>query len=263
MELAELRDRRWPLGELRGEAAVVEDRLDRALAVVEVAAEAEHREVVARLGDHLQLLQGGHAGVGVVDADARVGAIGEAVERRHAGVAAGRDQDEEVQVGRALGVRLLERLAEVERHALQGHVLEGQRGAVPELEHVTPRGHLAHRGDLGHVEVRAVGPRRDLARPGGGDVEAEGLVHRRRPRVVRHVRERHDLLDGEPRQPLGDEEAASGRDALEDGLGERARRVDGAAGVQVPDHGPGFYRNGAGACAGPTACSAASFFRVA
>ena len=133
-----------PLGQLRGEVAVVEHRLDRALAVVEVAAEAEHGEVVARLRDHLQLLQGGDAGVRVVDADPGVGAIGEAVERRHAGVAAGRDQDEEVQVGRALGVRLLQRLAEVERHALQGHVLERQRGAVPELEHVAapapPRG---------------------------------------------------------------------------------------------------------------------------
>ena len=153
-----------PLGQLGGEVAVVEHGLDRALAVVEVAAEAEHGEVVARLRDHLQLLQGRDAGVRVVDADPGVGAIGEAVERRHAGVAAGRDQDEEVEVGRALGVRLLQRLAEVERHALQRHVLEGQRGAVPELEHVTPRGHVADRGDLGIVEVGAVGPRRDLAR---------------------------------------------------------------------------------------------------
>ena len=214
-----------PLGQLGGEVAVVEDRLDRALAVVEVAAEAEHGEVVARLRDHLQLLQRRDAGVGVVDADAGVGAIGEAVERRHAGVAAGRHQDEEVEVGGALGVRLLERLAEVQRHALQRHVLEGQRGAVPELEHVTPRSHLAHRGDLGVVEVGAVGPRRDLARLRGGDVEAEGLVDRRRPRVVRQRpparRSRSTLNRG---QPLGHEQAAARGDALEDRLGERAGR---------------------------------------
>ena len=181
MELAELSARPCALGQLGGEGGVVEDRLDGGLAVVEVAADAEHRDVVARLRDHLLLLQGGHAGVGVVDADAGVGAIGEAVERRLARVARGRDQDEEVEVGRARGVRLLERLAEEERHALQRHVLEGQRGAVPELEHVTPRGDLADRGDLGYVEVRAVGLRRDLARLLGGDVEAEGLVDRRRP----------------------------------------------------------------------------------
>ena len=96
-----------PLGQLGGEGRVVEHGLDRALAVVEVAAQAEDREVLAGLGDHLQFLQRRHPGVGVVDADPRVGAIGEAVERRHAGVTAGRHEDEEVQVRGALGVRLL------------------------------------------------------------------------------------------------------------------------------------------------------------
>ena len=158
IELAELRRELMTLGQLGREGGVVEDRLHRALAVVEVAAEPEDGEVVAGLRDHLQLLQGRDAGVGIVDADAGVGAIGEAVERRHAGVAAGRHQDEEVEVGGAPGVRLLERLAEVQRHALQRHVLEGQRGPVPELEHVPPRSHFAHRRDLRVVEVRAVGP---------------------------------------------------------------------------------------------------------
>ena len=45
-----------PLGQLGREGAVVEDRLDRALAVVEVAAEAEHQE--------LELLGRGRRGAG-------------------------------------------------------------------------------------------------------------------------------------------------------------------------------------------------------
>ena len=249
-----------PLGQLRGEVAVVEHGLDRALAVVEVAAEAEHGEVLARLRDHLQLLQGRDAGVRIVDADPRVGAIGEAVERRNAGVAAGRDQDEEVEVGRALDVRLLQRLAEVERHALQRHVLERERGAVPELEHVQPRRHVADRGDLGIVEVGAVGPRRDRARLVGGHVQSERLVHGRRARVVRHIRQRHDLLHREAWQPLGDEQAAARGDALEDRLRERARPVDGAACVEVADHGHGILQEARGlkAAAGVAAASVVS-----
>ena len=125
------------LGQLCREGAVIEDGLDGGLAVVEVAAEAEYGEVLPRLRDHLQLLQGRDAGVRVVHADAGVGAVGETVERRLARVAAGRHQDEEVQVGGAPGVRLLQRLGEEQRHALERHVLERERRAVPELEHVT------------------------------------------------------------------------------------------------------------------------------
>ena len=231
------------LGQLGGEGSVVEDRLDGGLAGVEVAAEAEDREVLSRLRDHLQLLQRRDAGVGVVHADPGVGAVGEAVERRHAGVAAGRHQDEEVEVGDALGVGHLQRLAEVQGHALQRHVLERQRRAVPELEDVTPRGHVAHRGDLGMVEVGAVGPGRDLAGAGGGDIEAKRLVHGRSASVVGNVGQRDHLVDRERREPLGHEQAAAGSDPLEDRLRERAWPVDGAPGVQVRDHDPGILHN--------------------
>jgi len=240
--------------QLLGEGAVVEDRLHGVLAGVEVAVQPEHGEVVAGLGDHLQLLQGADAGVGVVHADLRVGAIGEAVERRHAGVARGRDQDEEVEAGRAARLRLLERLAEEQRHALQRHVLEGERGAVPQLEHEAPRGGFAHRGDARVVEVVAVGRGGDLARSGWGDVEAEGLVDPRRALAVRQRRQPDDVLDLEPRQPLGHEQAAARGDALQDGLGERARAVAETPGVQIANHAPGIVPHAAGA--GRRACLA-------
>ena len=135
-------------------------------------------------------------------------------------------------------MRLLQRLAEVQRHALERHVLEGERGAVPELEHETPRRDLAHRRDRRVVEVVAVRRGRDLARARGLHVELEGLVHARRALVIGQRRQPDDLVDGEARQPLGHEEPAARRDALEDGLGERARPVDEPTGVVIGDHGP-------------------------
>ena len=44
-------------GQLGGELGIVEDGLDGVLAGVEVAVQAEHADVVARLRDHLQLLE--------------------------------------------------------------------------------------------------------------------------------------------------------------------------------------------------------------
>ncbi len=231
------------LSQFRGERRVVEDRFDRALAVVEVAAETEHREVVARLGDHLQLLQRRDPRVRVEDADARVGAVRVTVERRHARVAAGRHQDEVVELRRAPGVRLFQRLAEVERHALQRHIFEGERRPVPQLEHVPPRGDLAHRGHLRMVEARAVGARRDRARRRRLHVEAERLVDRSRAPVVRQVRQGDDLRDGERGKTLRDEQAAPGGDPGEDGLGEGAGLLSRAAGVPIADHGFGILQD--------------------
>ena len=48
-----------------------------------------------------------------------------------------------------LCVDLLKRLAEEQRHALQSHVLEGERRAVPQLEDEATRGDLANRRDCG------------------------------------------------------------------------------------------------------------------
>ena len=88
------------LVQLGVERLVVEGGLDRVLAVVEVAAHAEDADVVAALRDHLLALDVGDAVGGVEDDDARVLAVGEALERRLAGVARG-GHEHQVVVGRA------------------------------------------------------------------------------------------------------------------------------------------------------------------
>src|SRR5450756_1345256 len=114
------------------------------------------------------------------------------------------------------------------------------------LEHEAPRGGFAHRGDARVVEVVAIGRGGDLTRSGWGDVEAEGLVDPRRALAVRQRRQPDDVLYLEPRQPLGHEQAAAWGDALEDGLGKRARAVAETPGVQVADHAPGIVPHAAG-----------------
>jgi len=59
------------------------------------------------------------------------------------------------------GMGLLQRLAEEQRHALQRQVLEGQGGAVPQLQHVTARRYAAHRSDARVAEVLQEHPDND------------------------------------------------------------------------------------------------------
>ena len=151
-------------------------------------------------------------------------------------------------------MRLLQRLAEEERHALQRHVLERQRRAVPELEHEAAFAEILHGSYLGVSEVGAVGGGADAMDVGGAYVQAEGLVDQRRP--LRIGKRGHDVQLGRAhlRQLPRHEQPAAGRDALQDDLREGPRAVDQSSGVRVGDHArvlrrsPGFrrppFRNG-------------------
>ena len=208
--------------------AVGEDALDLGLGVVEVAADGADGHVGAALGGHLEVLDVGDLAVGVEDGDAGAGHVGEALERGLAGVAArgGHDHD-------AAAVALAGHAHELRQH-LQGHVLEGARGAVPELEH--PLVAAAHGGRHGGgVEVLAIG-----GAHAPGDLVGREVVEQ----VPQH--EAGAVLVGagqqlvERRCPRGDvvshEQAAIGGDALENGLLACYRFVSGARAVVERTH---------------------------
>ena len=120
------------LGQALCELAVGEDALDGALGVVEVAAHAAHRDVAAGLGGHLEFLNAAHLALGVEDGDACAGSVRKTGERSLARVARGGGYDHDVL---CRSIRGASRPRHEARQHLQGHVLEGARGAVEELEH--------------------------------------------------------------------------------------------------------------------------------
>ena len=78
MELAE--ERRTP-----GRSSLVtggEDALDAGLGIIEIATDGADLHIAALLGDHLRLLHGGYAPVGVEDDDLGAGHIPKALQRR-------------------------------------------------------------------------------------------------------------------------------------------------------------------------------------
>ena len=229
------------LEQLRVERVVVEGRLDRVLAVVEVAAHPEHGDVVAALRDHLLALDVGDA--------RRRG------RRRRCGCAPGRRNPR----GRpcrcrrrwppgpgsrrpvAPGARLHgHRFREEERHALQRHVLEGRAWA------------------RATVRARACPERpRAPGRPPGG----RSWRRRRSPAVPRGVGmhvdpeatktgapSRRSTSPGRAMWPSWTTAPTPERTGPRPGrcrrgwLGERAGHVVAAACVQVPDHGHGILQ---------------------
>ena len=185
------------LVQLGAELLVAEGLLHRVLAVVEVAAHAEHGDVLAELGDHLLALDVADALGGVEDDDLGESAVGEAFERGLAGVAAGRDEDQVVVLGPSAGAKLGDRLREEQRHALQRDVLERARGPVPQLEHVHLRRDLDHRRDPLVVPLLAVRLLHERIDALAADVDPEAVEDRRGAAPVRHLGEGDDLGQGE------------------------------------------------------------------
>jgi hypothetical protein len=195
MEFAEESRSPWRSRSSAEKAVVAERRLDRVLAVVEVAPNAEHPDVRSLLRDHLLALQIAHAVCRVEDDDAGVGPVGEAVERRLAGVARGCYEDEEVLGERAGGLLGGDRFGEEERHALQRHVLERARRAVPELEHVRTCDDLGHRCDARVGPLVAVRGLHELRHALRCHVHAEAHEEVRRPLPVGERGVGEDLLE--------------------------------------------------------------------
>ena len=109
-----------------------EHLLDTGLGIVEVAPDGADLHVIAGLGGHLGLLDGGYAAVGVEHDDAGALYIVEALQCGLAGIAGGGGEDDHVAL-HALGPGGGADKAGQHR---QGHVLEGGGGAVVQLQHI-------------------------------------------------------------------------------------------------------------------------------
>ncbi|MCK7541076.1 MAG: hypothetical protein MZV63_64415 [Marinilabiliales bacterium] len=112
---------------------------------------------------------------------------------------------------------------------LQGHVLEGGRRPVPELEDVPSRVERPQRDDLGMIEgLRVVGPRHGLRQDRPGEVRQEGSQDLERG----PAEGRSGIARGlRPPPPVrargtlsGDVEPPVRGDAPQDGLGGRGRQ---------------------------------------
>lgn len=107
--------------------------------------------------------------------------------------------------------------------ALQGHVLEGARRPVPQLQDV---GALVQRGNGADgliIEIVAIGAAHELVDGLVGQIDVERLVDGGRPLGVGETRQSADLVKAQRRQLFGNVETAALGQAVDDGLGERHR----------------------------------------
>ena len=203
------------------EGRVAEGGFQDRLAVVEAALDGQTMHVGVRHGGHLPLLQGADPPSRIQHEDVDVRPPPNAVDGRAAGVAAGRAHDVQAPLPHPQNV-----LEQAPEH-LQRHVLEGERGAVEELQHlVLAEVHKRH--DLRMVE----------GREGVRDDAVEHLA-----RDVVHVQPKHPLRHfGEGERPpriqlirdvheaLRHEQPAVGREAGQHGVREPQRRAAAAGG---------------------------------
>ncbi len=182
------------------------------MCVVERAIDAERKDVVCAGAGHLTLLERRGAAVGIKDENGGAGFAEQAVDGRRAGVAGGGAEDVD---------RLVADLALVlvqVAQQLEGEILECERRPVEELQHV---GALVELDEWCDVRVGELGVRlgddgaqrflRDVRREVFEELEAE-------LRVVQFFETGE--LPAEVGQRLGQVEAAVGREAGGDGVGE-------------------------------------------
>ena len=184
-----------------------------------------------------------HAAVGVEDDDRDMVAVFEAFQRGLARVARCGHGDEVVVAGAACCALLVDACAKEDGQALQGHVLEGARGAVPQLEHVgAVLSHGHNRCNSRRVKVIGIDDVKELVYLLAGKVDAKELVDRGGLLLVGQFAQRRDLVERHGGDSLWDKETAAGRDSLDDGLGELKRVCDDAAGVDVANAHDGPFR---------------------
>ncbi len=95
------------------------------------------------------------------------------------------------------------------RQALECHILEGARGAMPQLEDVSALVEGGDGADGRVVEVPAIGTAHELVDGAVGKVDVERLVHCRGPFGIGQRCQGGDLLDGHGGQLLGDVQSAA------------------------------------------------------
>ena len=217
------------------EGCVIEHALDARLTIVEIAAHAVNADIVAFLRRHLLELDIAHATVRIEDDDGDMLAIGKPLQGSLAGIPARSHGDKVVVIRCTSGALLVHACREEDRQALQCHVLECARGPVPQLEHVHAIGDLDNRTDIGRVEVLVIRAPHELVDLLVIEVDAKALVHEGRALGIGHLGKRHDLVERHRGQLLGNEQATTGRHALEKGLAEGQGIVRVATRVDIAD----------------------------
>lgn len=204
---------------------VVEDFLDAALGVVEVAFDAEDLRVAAGLGGHLEFLHvGADAVFGIKDDDFRAGHIGETFQGGFARIARRGRQDDDTPFFPGLFPGPRHQV----RQDLQGHVLESHGRAVPQFQDIRVFGHLVqHDGFLAELFFTVGG---------------QGAFHQLFPAIVRQeplqdLDGRHgirlavhgqDFFQRKLGETLGHEQAPVRGQAVADGMG-RGNQVPAAS----------------------------------
>ena len=222
----------------------VEEGLDNALAVVEVAFHCDAVDVLVRDRRHLALLDQRRAALREEDEALDAGLAAQAVDRRASSVARRRGDDGHAPLAAARALRLQDVRKDAPEE-LQRDVLERKRRAVEELEEVERRGgvgaaafELAHRRDASVAESRAfavhlaqdrfeIVPRNLLRRD-----ELRHDLGGELPKVLK-LRPLQPLLARDARDRVRDEQAAVQRQPAHHRLRERQVLVA-AARAAVP-----------------------------
>ena len=211
-----------PARQLLAQNGVGENALDAALRIVEVSAYRAHADVFALLADHLQLLDLGHAAVGVEDKNFRMVHITETLERCLAGVAGGCDENADLFVFAGF----LQACREKIREHLQRHVLERARRTVPQLQDIAVFSERLDGRGFGIVKFcRAVclfGKTEQFFFRKFVEIQLHKL---RCARGVGKKRKRFDILQRDLRNFLRQEQTAVAAESLDDCLRRRKARV--------------------------------------
>ena len=208
------------------EAGVVEQRLHQRLAIVEGALDRERVDVRGVHGGHLPPLHLRDPPVGEEDEHVDLVEAGERLDGGAARVAGGRADD-----GRPPAARF-QRVVHEPPEKLHGHVLEGERRAVEELQHEQVVADLDERADGGMAEG-GVGFLHRAVEDGGGNLAVDEPAEHGLGHVgVGSAGETRDLIGRERRPALGHVEPAVPGEAGEHGFGE-AQRGRFAAGGDV------------------------------
>ena len=201
-----------PLCQLGSNGRVAKDLLHAGLGIIEVAAHSVDRHIFAFLGHHLQALDLTGAARGEEHCDLHTRDIVVAIQRGLAGIAAGRHQDQCFLGAVKIFLCLYQQL----RHQLQGVILEGAGGAMPQFQGV---GVPFHRGKIARLAAKSL------------TVGGAGGLGQKFRRIIRQIFPDHScgqcriiqLTQGSDvhlRKALGNKQAA----LIGQALGDRLRR---------------------------------------
>ena len=205
-----------PARQLPAEPLVGEEPLYAGLGVVEVAHHGGYPHVAPLLGYHLQLLDLGNPVLRVEHQNFSPGHILKALQGPFARVAGGGHQN----AGRLVLLCLHQGGGQQVGQHLQGHVLKGAGGAVPQLQTVGIAVQRVYRSHRRRVKfVRSVGGVRVVGKLLDGELLQKHLHNVHRPLLIGHGFDVLQRLAGQLGDIIGRQQAAVLGQSLGDGLG--------------------------------------------